>query len=356
MKFLVHGFVILLVFAAGDGVHPLLIIQIPAHGLFYAFFELQARFPAQFVLQLVAVYGIAQVVPLAVGHVSYQFLRCAFRIAQQAVHRFYDYLDKVYIFPFVEATDIVRISRSAFMENNINSPCMVNYIEPVAHILSFAIDRQRLAVADVVDEERDQLLGKLVGTVIVGAVRHDGRHAVRIVEGAYKVVAACLACRVRAVRLVFSVFCEESPVKFQCPIHFIGRDVVEAFPLISFGQGFPIQFCSLKQGQRAHHVGLREGERIFDASVHMAFGGKVDDAVHAVLRQQFPDGFEVANVRLYKSIVRAAFYIFQVRQVAGISQFVQVDDAVLRIFVHEKAHHMAADKSGAAGYDYVAFE
>lgn len=356
MKFLVHGFVILLVFAAGDSVHPLLVVQIPAHGLFYAFFELQARFPAQLVLQLVAVYGIAQVVPLAVGHVSYQFLRGAFRIAQQAVHRFYDYLDKVYILPFVETADVVRVSRLAGMKNDVDGSCMVHHIQPVAHILPLAIDRQWLAVADVVDEERDQLLGKLVGTVIVGAVRHDGRHTIRVVESPHKVVAACLAGRVRAVGLVFSVFREESPVKFQCPIHFIRRDVVETFPLIPFGQGFPIQFCSLKQGQRAHHVGLREGEGVFDASVHMAFGGKVDDAVHAVLRQQFPDGFEVADVRFYKSVVRAAFYILQVGKVTGISQLVQVDDAVLRIFVHEKAHHMAADKSGATGYDYVAFK
>ena len=51
-------------------------------------------------------------------------------------------------------------------------------------------------MADVVDEERDELLGELIGAVVVGAVGHDGGHAVGVVERTHKVVAAGLAGRI----------------------------------------------------------------------------------------------------------------------------------------------------------------
>ena len=47
--------------------------------------------------------------------------------------------------------------------------------EPVADVLSLAVDGQGLALADVVDEEGDELLGELVRAVVIRAVRHDGR-------------------------------------------------------------------------------------------------------------------------------------------------------------------------------------
>ena len=65
---------------------------------------------------------------------------------------------------------------------------MVFHVEPVANILAFAIDRERLAVADIVDEERNELFGELVRTVVVRAVRYDGRHSVSVVEGTDEVV------------------------------------------------------------------------------------------------------------------------------------------------------------------------
>ena len=74
------------------------------------------------------------------------------------------------------------------MENHVDGAGMVFHEEPVAHVLALAIDRKRLLVADVVDKKRDELFGELVRTVVVGAVRHDGRHAVGVVECAYEMV------------------------------------------------------------------------------------------------------------------------------------------------------------------------
>ncbi len=69
---------------------------------------------------------------------------------------------------------------------------MVLDIEPVARVLAVAVDRQRLALNDVVNHERNQLLGEVVRSVVVGAVRDDDGQAVGLVVGAHKVVATGL--------------------------------------------------------------------------------------------------------------------------------------------------------------------
>jgi hypothetical protein len=69
---------------------------------------------------------------------------------------------------------------------------MIFHIEPVAHILSLAIDRQGFVVADIVDKQGDQLLGELIGSVVVGAVGdHDGQVA-GIVISSDEMIVRCL--------------------------------------------------------------------------------------------------------------------------------------------------------------------
>ena len=78
------------------------------------------------------------------------------------------------------------------MEDEVDGAGVVLHEQPVAHILALAIDGQRLAVADIVDKQGYQFLGELVGTVVVRAVGHHHRHAIRVVEGTYEMVARCL--------------------------------------------------------------------------------------------------------------------------------------------------------------------
>ena len=74
------------------------------------------------------------------------------------------------------------------MEDEVDGSGVIHYIQPVAHILSLAIYRQRFAMADIVDEQRDEFLGELIWTVVVRAVGHDSRHSVCVVEGTHEVV------------------------------------------------------------------------------------------------------------------------------------------------------------------------
>ena len=82
---LVHVVVITLVVAARHVVHPLLVVEIPAHGLLYSLLKLQARLPAKLTLQLARVDGIAHVVALAVGHKGNEVEVFALLAAQQTV-------------------------------------------------------------------------------------------------------------------------------------------------------------------------------------------------------------------------------------------------------------------------------
>ena len=111
--------------------------------------------------------------------------------------------------------------------------------EPVADVLSLAVDGQGLALADVVDEEGDELLGELVRAVVIRAVRHDRWQAIGIVVGTDEVVAGGLAGRVGAVRSVLGLLGEEAPADLQCAVDFVGGDVVEALPLKALGRSAP---------------------------------------------------------------------------------------------------------------------
>ena len=228
---------------------------------------------------------------------------------------------------------------------------MVFHVEPVADILAFAIDRERFAMADIVDEERNELFGELVRTVVVRAVRYDGRHSVGVVEGTDEVVAAGFRGRIRTVRSVLRFFREEGAVELQGAIDFVGRYMVEAFAFVAFREAFPINLGGLQETQRAHHICPCKSEGVFNGAVHVAFGSKVDDAGYFVLLHQFQHLVEVADVCLDEGVVRFVLDILQVRQVSGIRQFIYIYYMVFRIFRYKKADYMTSDKAGTAGDD-----
>ena len=373
---LIHFLVILFIFAGSDVVHPGLVVEVPADGALDAFLELEAGLPTQLALQLGTVDGIAQVVPGAVGHIGDEVHILPFLAPKQPVHRLNHHPDEVDVLPLVEAADVVRVGHLALMENEVDGAGVVFHIQPVAHILALAIDGQRLAVADIVDEQRYQLLGELVRTVVVRAVGHDGGHTVGVMESPHEMVGRGLRGTVGTMGIVLGVLIEKVLAigqvvhrrgsrggkrrldtlgmgKLQRTIHFIGGDVVEAFAFIPLGQALPIQLGGLQQRQRTEHIGAGKGKRVLDAAIHMAFGSQMDDAVHPVLLHELAHAVEVANVGLDKGVVRPVFHILQIGQIACISQLVHVDDVIIGILVDKQPHHMRPDETGPAGDDDV---
>ena len=115
----------------------------------------------------------------------------------------------------------------------------------------FHSDRQRLTMADIIDEQRNQFLRELIGAVVVRTVGDDDGHAIGIMEGTHEVIGRSLGRTVRRVRIVLRGLQEELVTisqmmlcrrgcggerrfntlgmrQFECAIDLIGRDVVEA--------------------------------------------------------------------------------------------------------------------------------
>ena len=224
-------------------------------------------------------------------------------------------------------------------------------------------------MADIVDEQRDELLRELVGPVVVRTVGHQRRHPVRVVVSSHEVVGRGFRSRVGAVRRVLRLFGEEllaeGPAaalparsislgtgQLQRPVHLVGGDVVEQFALPLAVPVFP---CRLEQRERAQDVRPREGERIPDRAVDMAFGRKVDDPVDIILTEQRPQHIQVADVTLLEHVVRGILDVPQVGKVPRVGQFVQVHDPVIRVFRHEQAYYVRADKARSARNQDSAF-
>ena len=72
----------------------------------------------------------------------------------------------------------------------------------------------------------------------------------------------------------------------------------------------------------------------------------MDDAVHLLVLHQLVEGVEVADVHLDELVVRLILNVLEVSQVSGIRQFVEIDDVIVRILVHEEANHMTSNESG----------
>ena len=123
-----------------------------------------------------------------VSHIADEVHILVFSSSQQPVHSPDEQTDYVYVLPLVESSDVVGFGNFPLVENKVDGPCVVFHIEPVPHILAPAIDRKRLAVTYIIDEQRNKLLRKLIWTIVVGTVGHNRRHSVGVVEGSHEMV------------------------------------------------------------------------------------------------------------------------------------------------------------------------
>src|SRR5699024_6212928 len=195
---LVHFFVVLLVVARGDVVHPVLVGQVPVDGQDDALFKGGLGVPAQVVLDLGGVDAVAAVVAQTVGHVLDEVLADAV-VLQTVVELGDDGLDDEDVGPLVVAAHVVHLADFAALGHHIDGLAVVLHIQPVPDLHPVAVHRQLLVVLDVVDHEWDQLFGEVVGPVVVGAAGDVDGHPVGVVEGHDEQVGAGLGGRIGAV-------------------------------------------------------------------------------------------------------------------------------------------------------------
>lgn len=133
-------------------------------------------------MKLGRVYCISKIVPCAVSDEGDESETMSFGVSEKAVNGLDHHLDEVDILPFVEASDVVGLCGTTLVEDEIDGAGVILNIEPVTYILAFSIDRKRLSLAYIVDEQGYELFRELVRAVVVGAVRDHDRHSVCIVE------------------------------------------------------------------------------------------------------------------------------------------------------------------------------
>ena len=149
----IHVVVVLLVIARGNVVHPFLVLEIPFHGLLDSLLKLERWLPTQFLLQLSRVDGITHIVTLSISYVGDEVHILAFLSAEQSINGLNDHLDDIDVLPLVETADVISLGNLTLVENHIDGTGMIYYIQPVAHILTLTVNRQWLAMTDVIDEQ-----------------------------------------------------------------------------------------------------------------------------------------------------------------------------------------------------------
>ena len=90
--------------------------------------------------------------PHTVGNMSDKVEVFTFLTTEQTVDGVDEDVDDVDVLPLVETADIICVSHLALMEDKVDSASVVFYVQPVANIQAFAINRQWFAMANVVDE------------------------------------------------------------------------------------------------------------------------------------------------------------------------------------------------------------
>ena len=233
------------------------------------------------------------------------------------------------------AADVVDLAGRALVQDELDAGAVILGVEPLAHLLPVAVDRERLALERVRDEQRDELLGILVRTVGVGAARDRGANTVGADVGEHLQVAAGLGGAVGA-RGPQRIVLERPAARLEVAVDLVGRDLDVAGV---------VRPRPLEQAHRSEHVRVDELLRAEDRAVDVGLGGEVDDRVAAGSGAR--DRVRIGDVALDELVLDA----FEVRRVAGVRELVEDDDvgAALR----EPPHEVRADEPGATGDEHA---
>ena len=75
-----------------------------------------------------------------------------------------------------------------------------------------------------------------------------------------------------------------------------------------------------------------------------------------ILLEEFQHFIKVTDISSYKGIVRLIFDIFQIGQITGISQFIQIDYVIFRIFIDEQTYNVRSDEACSTCNQYISYE
>ena len=150
-------------------------------------------------------------------------------VAGVVAHELQDKLHNLLVVLLTVSTNEVGLTNTALLNDVPYGVIVVQYVDPVTHILAGTVELGAHAVDQVSDLTRNELLNVLVGAVVVGAVRDGGLNPERPHPSAYQQVRAGLGGGVGGGGVVRSGGGELGGViQLQVTVNLIGGDVVEA--------------------------------------------------------------------------------------------------------------------------------
>ena len=308
--------------------------QIPIDGLANSVAKIDLRLPAQFAFRLAAVDGVTQIVPGPVFDVFDQRLRLAQKVQER--QREIDVLD------LLVAAEVIDLAFAPLSQGRVDAPTVIENVDPIADIFAFAVNRDRLVLDQVGNEQRNDLFGKLVGTVIVRAARGDRGETERVALRSHQEIGRRLRRRVGAVGRDRRLFGEKA-CGSEAAVNFVGRNLN-----VSFDLGLA---ANVQQYLRPDDVGLDEGAGVENAAIDMTLSGEVHDGIDGAGGDHRIHKLGVADVAPFETVPGIAFDVGQVFEVAGVGQLVDVDDGLIRIAVQLVADEVRADEPAATGDD-----
>ena len=130
--------------------------------------------------------------------------------------------------------------------------------------------------------------------------------------------------------------------------------MVEAMPHHAcFGAAQPELADRLKQGKRAHHIGLNERFWTQDGAIHVRFGRKVNDGIDVMPAQQVIDQASITDVAVDEFVPIPSRQVAEVFTPAGVGEGIKVDDTNVWLPLKNEPHKIRTDETGAAGHKYV---
>ena len=223
------------------------------------------RPPAELALELGGVDGVAAVVARAVGD--------PVEVLGVAPHGLQDHAEHGDVVLLAVRADEVGLPHLALREDVPHGGAVVLGVDPVAHVLTAAVELGADAVDDVRDLPGDELLHVLVGAVVVGAVGDRGAQAVGAGPGAHEHVGGRLGRAIGRGRPVRRLLGELGRVvERQVAVDLVGGDVMVADAVLPHG---------LQQAEGALDVGAQERLGVGYGVVVVGLGGVVHDCVVA---------------------------------------------------------------------------
>ncbi len=315
---------------AGHGFDPVLVIEIPADGLTDTGLESFSGMPTKFVLNFRGVNGVAAVMAGAVGDKGDLFL-VGFPVGarREFVEDRANGVDDIEVRFLVPAADVIGLSGPSSGENTANGGTMVVHVQPVAHLQAIPVNRQRPTGQGVVNDQRNELLGKVKRAVVIGAIGGESGQPVGVVIGAHQVIGGGFAGRVRTVGFVGVGFAEGRRFGQQCSINLIGRHVekTKSIPL-GRAQRTVIGVGAFQKIESAQNISLDELPRSVDGPVNVGLCGEVDYRPRPMARKEVGHQLLVSNIAAAENVTWISLEGGQIRRIAGIGQFVEIDDRI----------------------------